>query len=73
MCISIGFNKTRRPSRWRAGRTHHRNNVCDMVIGFLVHIHFILFVIVEYFLELRFQFVNAIRYGDDYTLLIDEE
>ena len=41
--------------------------------GLLVHVYFNLFVIVEYFLELRFQFIYAVGYGDDGAVAVNEE
>ena len=46
----------------------------------LVHIHFgrlvltiVLFVIIEYLLEFHFQFVNAVRHGNDGAVAVNEE
>ena len=47
---------------------------------FAVHIHFgrlvftiVLFVIVENLFEFLFQFVNAVRHGNDGAVAVDEE
>ena len=52
MCISIGFNKTRRPSRPGEREGHIIETTC---VGcddeLFVHIRFVLFVIVEYLFE----------------------
>ena len=41
--------------------------------GLLVHIRFVLFVIRKYLFEFLFQFVNAVRHGNDGAVAVDEE
>ena len=41
--------------------------------GFLVHIRFVLFVIRKYLFEFRFQFVYAVRHGNNGAVAVDEE